>query len=468
MDRIERLASLTEGSSTICDIGCDHAYALILAIEKYGVSKGIAADIAQGPLNNATNNIKLHHLEDKIDIVLSNGFERIDFDKFDTAIISGMGGRLIISILEPYLDLLKNKKLILEAHSDLSLLRKFLFDNGFIIGYEDAFYDKKKYYEIMVVTYGSKASDEYDVLYGPYLRRHPNDAYTLKQKNKIELLRNVILEVSEEKKEELKMEQKEIESILKWPLVEKRYILKTKNYYRSYFLDSSKRPTIVVSPGGGYKYTSPRESEPVVEAFSKFGYHVIVVNYRETVDDAYPLPGKYLAAAINEVALDSRVGVIIGLGFSAGGHCLLDVLLHKEFYHLEADMKLLMLGYPVITSDARYAHLGSFKNLLKEQNTNEELLKHVSLELEVTNENAVDLFLWGTVTDESVSVMNSYLLLEAYQKVGANVEYHLFPFGGHGLSVANASSSEGNKEKESPYIARWVELAIEWLNYKLK
>ena len=59
MNRLDLIASYTKGSKIVCDIGCDHAYALITAIREYGVEKGIAADINEGPLNNAIKSIPL-------------------------------------------------------------------------------------------------------------------------------------------------------------------------------------------------------------------------------------------------------------------------------------------------------------------------------------------------------------------------------------------------------------------------
>ncbi|MDE5856543.1 MAG: alpha/beta hydrolase, partial [Anaeroplasmataceae bacterium] len=237
--------------------------------------------------------------------------------------------------------------------------------------------------------------------------------------------------------------------------------------YRTYFLDEKTRPTIFICPGGGYKYTSPRESEPVVEEFLKRGYHAVVVNYRETVEDAYPLPGTYLGKALEEIKKDSRVGKIIGLGFSAGGHCLLEYTLHYKEYSYGIKPDLLILGYPVITADSSCAHLGSFELLLKKNANDLSLRNHLSLETQVTKENAVDLFLWGTYTDQSVPVENSLRLIDAYRKAEGNVEYHLFPFGPHGLSVANPASSDGRQEFESTYIARWVDLADNWVKLKI-
>ena len=62
MNRLDLIASYTKGSKIVCDIGCDHAYALITAIREYGVEKGIASDINEGPLNNAIKSIKSNNL----------------------------------------------------------------------------------------------------------------------------------------------------------------------------------------------------------------------------------------------------------------------------------------------------------------------------------------------------------------------------------------------------------------------
>lgn len=244
-------------------------------------------------------------------------------------------------------------------------------------------------------------------------------------------------------------------------------ILNTKNYYKTYFIDNTKRPTIVICPGGGYAYTSPRESEPVAFEFMKRGYHAIIVHYRQTVEEPYPSPGTYLGKTLEEIKKDTRVGKLIGLGFSAGGHCLLEYTLHYKDYRFEVRPDLLILGYPVITADLACAHQGSFENLLKEKVDDVALRNYLSLETQITKENAIDLFLWGTYTDASVPVENSFRLIEAYRQANGSLEYHLFPLGGHGLSVANPASSQGNKQLEIPYIAKWVDLADDWIKLKL-
>ena len=196
MTRLDLIASYTKGSKVVCDIGCDHAYALIDSIKKYGVQKGIAADINEGPLNNAIKSIKSNNLENNIKAILSNGFDSI-LDDFDTAIISGMGGKLICEILSKGLDKIKGKKLILEANSDMEDVRRFLVNNGFKIINEEALYDQNKYYEILVAEDGKSSYDEFDILYGPLLRVNKNEAFIKHYNEQIKLLEEVLPKIND-------------------------------------------------------------------------------------------------------------------------------------------------------------------------------------------------------------------------------------------------------------------------------
>lgn len=214
MHRIDLLASLCSGSKVLCDVGCDHAYVLTLALEKYNVSFGIAADINEGPLKSAKENVSSLGLTNRVKFILSDGFKNIN-DSFDTAVIAGMGGNLIKNILESSYDKIKDKKLILEANNDQKTVRLFLMNNGFKIEDEFAIYDNNKYYEIIVATPGNVKYDNKEILYGPVLIKKKPDAFITFYKRKIELLNNVILKANQASiKEEKQKEILEIESIL--------------------------------------------------------------------------------------------------------------------------------------------------------------------------------------------------------------------------------------------------------------
>lgn len=216
MNRIELLASLCSNSKCVCDIGCDHAYALTYAILNFGVKRGIACDIAEGPLLNAKNTIRNYHLEDRIATILSNGFDNVNADSFDTAIIAGMGGILICEILGRAISKLKNKKLIIEANSDTYRIRELLIGNGFIIEDEFAIYDNNKYYEIVVFVSGNYNYSNLDVLYGPILRRNRPEAFIRYYTNKIRLLKDIISKINNEEEKKKKIEfLEEISFLLK-------------------------------------------------------------------------------------------------------------------------------------------------------------------------------------------------------------------------------------------------------------
>ena len=463
MDRIDFIASLTKDSKLLLDIGCDHALTVIKSVKNYNVAHAIASDINDGPLENAKSNIIANGLSNKIDIIKSDGLDNIS-QNFDTLVISGMGGILIKSILEKGYNKIVNKKIIIEANSDIYIVRKYLTDNGFIIDDEYAIVDSNKYYEIIVFIPGNRFYTKYELSYGPILLEKKDKVFIDEIKNKLRKLEEYLPNITDTiLKDEKLVLRNEYNKIILGDNKRMIPINNTDNYYREYFIDDTKRNLIVISAGGGYKYTSPRESEPVAEFYNKNGYHVIIVNYRETLD-LYPVPQNMLSTVIKKYENDKRVNKIIGLGFSAGGHNILEVALHKEIYNARID--LLILAYPVVTANPLYWHKGSYKNLIGNLD-NKELLDRLSLENEV-NENAPDLFLWGTFTDESVHVMNSLLLVEAYKKYNLNVEYHLFPMGGHGLSLANESTSGGDKNKEIEHVSKWAEMSLEWLNIKLK
>lgn len=464
MKRIDLIASLTKESDTVLDLGCDHAYTIIKSLKEYGVKNGIASDINDGPLEIAKKNIELNKLENRISIIKSDGFLNINLD-FDTVIISGMGGILIVDILSKALDKIKNKKLIISANSDFYLVRKFLTSNGFIISDEYAIHDDNKYYEIAVFEKGNHEYASFELKYGPILLIKKEKDYIEEYKKRLIKLEEILPTIKDTiQKDEKFVIRNDYNKIILGDNTKMIPINHTDNYYREYFLDDKKRHLIVISAGGGYKYTSPRESEPVQRFYNMHGYHVVICNYRESLG-SYPEPQNALAYVFNLYKNDKRVDKIIGIGFSAGGHNLLEVSLHKNLYN-DVRIDYIILGYPVVTSDPKYWHKGSFKNLLNEEPINHPLIKRLSLELEVKSD-APELFLFSTYTDESVHVMNSLLLIEAYKNANVNCEYHMYPMGGHGLSLADESSSGLDKAKEIPYVSTWKEQSLKWLDYKL-
>ena len=448
MNRIELLASLTKGYHTICDIGCDHGYVLIKALEEYDVSYAYALDINQKPLEMARNNVFNRNLASKVSFLISDGLKNFNHD-FDLAIISGMGGLLIKKIISESLAKFKDKDLLLSPQGDSDKLRMFLFLNGYKIKYENAIYDKGKYYEIILFTKGFKNYNYFDLTYGPLLIETRNEI-ALKHYDKLLKIKNKAY--IESNKEELKDDIISLSYFVE-DKMEKIYYYK-ENYYMKMFIDDSIRDLIIIFPGGGYNHTSPREAENIGIKYNALGYNVLVFHYRETLDD-YKTLYKSISEAINNLDKTNIKNIYLN-GYSAGGHLALELANHQKLYNL--NIKGLILCYPVVSTKEDAIHEGSFKYLL---NGDRNLYARYSEELEV-NKETPKVFLWHTFSDEAVPIYNSLYLLEALKKNNINFEAHIFPMGHHGLGLASKDSARDSNDI-IPYVSRWFEFLKEWL-----
>lgn len=249
----------------------------------------------------------------------------------------------------------------------------------------------------------------------------------------------------------------------------------------TYFLDSSiemrpneKRPVILMCPGGGYEMTSDREAEPMAMQFLAMGYHVAILRY-SVCPVRYPAALLQVAESVlylkehaDEYHIDPEK--IVVQGCSAGGHLaanygiawnspFLTKLMGIENDPERLRVAGLLLCYPVITSGEK-AHEESFRNLLGEQY--EEKKEELSLENQVTPDTP-PTFLWHTATDETVPVENSLYFFQACLQQGVSAELHIYPVGGHGLSLANEETCRANGIGVQKECQSWIGLARTWL-----
>lgn len=249
----------------------------------------------------------------------------------------------------------------------------------------------------------------------------------------------------------------------------------------TYFLDSSiemrpneKRPVILMCPGGGYEMTSDREAEPMAMQFLAMGYHVAILRY-SVCPVRYPAALLQVAESVlylkehaDEYHIDPEK--IVVQGCSAGGHLaanygiawnspFLTKLMGMENDPERLCVAGLLLCYPVITSGEK-AHEESFRNLLGEQY--EEKKEELSLENQVTPDTP-PTFLWHTATDETVLVENSLYFFQACLQQGVSAELHIYPVGGHGLSLANEETCRANGIGVQKECQSWISLAQTWL-----
>lgn len=134
--RLEAVAALilsgkeNRNESTLVDIGSGHAKIPIFLLQNGAFSRVAVSDIAASPLERAKAAAKQCGMEEKIDFYLSDGFSRID-QYFDIASVCGMGGGTIVSVVES--GKTRFGRLVAQPMTKAELLRRYLWENGFVI-----------------------------------------------------------------------------------------------------------------------------------------------------------------------------------------------------------------------------------------------------------------------------------------------------------------------------------------------
>lgn len=156
-ERLQLCASMVRPGVTLADIGTDHAYLPIWLAKKGLITRAVAADIRQGPLEKAQSNILRYHVQDTVSARLSDGLHAFSSCDADDIVIAGMGGEMIIKIIReaPWLKDTQ-KHLILQPMTSVEPLRLFLAEQNFKVLREEAVEEDGHVYTVMLVQYSTE------------------------------------------------------------------------------------------------------------------------------------------------------------------------------------------------------------------------------------------------------------------------------------------------------------------------
>ena len=182
----------------------------------------------------------------------------------------------------------------------------------------------------------------------------------------------------------------------------------------------TKRPAVLIMPGGGYTHCSQREADPVAFGFMKAGYQAFILRYTCIDLGAWPLPLQDYAEAVKIIETHCEewqidIHQLVSVGFSAGGHLACAGALLTPYRP-----KALILGYALLTDE--------IKKYVPECPS---LIEHV-------DEHTPPSFLFATANDASVSVQNTLQFASALAEHAVMYECHIYPYGKHGYSTADS------------------------------
>lgn len=175
----------------LADVGTDHSQLIIKLILDQKLDHAYGLDIASGPLMQAQNNVVHYNLEDKIDLIKTDGLNGFE-ENVDCIVIAGMGAETIMSIVNAY-NFAENHVLIVQSNTKQPWLRKSLNEAGFKIDEELFIFDNEKPVFIVRLSLGLEVLDDKDLILGKYLPTKKNVDYIQYLQRRYIELKKVVL-----------------------------------------------------------------------------------------------------------------------------------------------------------------------------------------------------------------------------------------------------------------------------------
>lgn len=222
------------------------------------------------------------------------------------------------------------------------------------------------------------------------------------------------------------------------------------------------RPAVVICPGGGYLYCSPREAEPVALAYAARGIHAFILRYStgEAARGFSPLEEiNWVIGYLRENAESWHIdpAKILTCGFSAGGHLALAAGLMAE-----NRPNAMILGYPAVTVPNIPGADFMIKLLTGKETVTDEDAASIDL-LSKIDKSAPPVFIAATAEDV-LTGFGALPVAQRYNGLQLGYELHIFQHGPHGYSLATDTSADGSSQMLNPAYAQWHDLSISWIH----
>lgn len=239
----------------------------------------------------------------------------------------------------------------------------------------------------------------------------------------------------------------------------------------------SGKGTVIICPGGGYSGRAPHEGRGYAEYLNSQGLDAFVLDYR-VKPNVYPAALCDARRAIRFVRYNAeKFGIdpekVAIMGSSAGGHLAahastfigdFDEEVGDEIDKMRYIPNGQILCYPVLD---RAGHKGSYNNLLQEK---VDELEATVTPMNLATDKTPPAYIWHTASDAGVNVLNSYRYASKLRELSIPTEMHIYPFGKHGLGLANQADTrygtvefDENRSCIVPHVQSWAPLMIAWL-----
>lgn len=211
-ERLSAIADRLPKDSVVCDVGSDHGALPLFLLKSGRCRRAIVTDLNRLPLERAKKALSEEGVAHLADFVLTDGIEAVIPCRPDAFVIAGMGGETIAGILSRGVSGLNvGASFILQPMSRAAYLRKYLYENGFLITEETVVAENGKAFPIFCAVYDKtvRSKDDFFYRFGEFLPKDKS-AHTqfywsvrlAKIRTKIVGKQSAGMDVSEDQREE--------------------------------------------------------------------------------------------------------------------------------------------------------------------------------------------------------------------------------------------------------------------------
>lgn len=150
--RLRCAFEMLQGANTVADIGCDHGKLTAALLLDGGCARVVAGDISPDCLQKTREIVARFGLQDKAEVRLGSGLTVLTPGECDAAAILGMGGELMIELLEASPKVTASMdKLVLQPMSGVEELRQWLYENSFHVQEDRLVNLGQRWYQLLSV-----------------------------------------------------------------------------------------------------------------------------------------------------------------------------------------------------------------------------------------------------------------------------------------------------------------------------
>ena len=150
--RLHCAFELLQGTKTVADIGCDHGKLTAALLLDGSCDRVVAGDISPDCLNKTREIVERYGLQDRAEVRLGSGLSVLAPEECDAVAILGMGGELMIELLEASPMVAETMdRLVLQPMSGIEELRQWLYETDYHVREDRLVMVGHRWYQLLSV-----------------------------------------------------------------------------------------------------------------------------------------------------------------------------------------------------------------------------------------------------------------------------------------------------------------------------